>query len=148
MRDVRRAASAWPSEPGLPPDSRSHVSGPPEDYGRHRRIVKTDEFSSVFRLRPAHRTDHFVLYVRPNSLGHARLGVVVAKRFAQRAATRNLVKRLAREIFRKAALGPVDCIVRLGKPVVGRDQSAASRALKAAVGTELARLLHLARSSR
>jgi ribonuclease P protein component len=124
------------------------VSGPPEDYGRHRRIVKTDEFSSVFRLRPVARTDHFVLYVRPNSLGHARLGIVVAKRFAPRAVTRNLVKRLARELFRTSALGAVDCIVRLSKPLVGRQQSASSPPLRHAVAAELARLLHCPQTAR
>jgi ribonuclease P protein component len=118
------------------------VSGSPEDYGRHRRIVKTDEFSSVFRLRPVYRTENFVLYARPNSLGHARLGIVVAKRFAPRAVTRNLIKRLAREIFRKSDLAANDCIVRLSKPVAPkRQQSATSRSLKLALGAELARLL-------
>lgn len=118
------------------------MSGSPEDYGRHRRIVKTDEFSSVFRLRPAFRTDYFVLYARPNSLGHARLGVVIAKRFAPRAVTRNLAKRLSREIFRKAGLQAVDCIVRLNKPLISRDQSASSRSLKKTLVAELTRLLH------
>ncbi len=89
-----------------------------------------------------------MLYVRPNSLGHARLGVVVAKRFAPRAVTRNLVKRLSRELFRKAELGAVDCIVRLSKPVISRQQSASSRSLKAVVGAELAQLLHSPRTSR
>ena len=118
------------------------MSGSPEDYGRQRRIVKTDEFSSVFRLRPAFRTENFVLYVRPNELGHARLGVVIAKRLAPRAVTRNLAKRLSREIFRKAGLKAVDCIVRLNKPLVRREQSASSRRLKKALGAELTRLLH------
>lgn len=118
------------------------MSGSPEDYGRHRRIVKTDEFSSVFRLRPVYRTENFVLYARPNSLGHARLGIVVAKRFAPRAVTRNLIKRLARELFRKSDLAASDCIVRLSKPVAPkRKHSATSRSLKQALGTELARLL-------
>jgi ribonuclease P protein component len=124
------------------------VSGPPEDYSRHRRIVKTDEFSSVFRLRPAYRTDHFVLYVRPNNLGHARLGVVVAKRFAARAVTRNLLKRLARELFRKADMGAVDCIVRLSKPLLSRQDSASSRALRHAAAAELTRLLHCPHTAR
>jgi ribonuclease P protein component len=52
------------------------------DFARVRRIVKTDEFSSVFRLRPVQKTPHFVLYARTNDLPHARLGVVAAKRFA------------------------------------------------------------------
>ena len=61
------------------------------DFARTGRIVKTDEFSSVFRLRPVQRTEHFVLYAKPNSLENARLGVVAAKRFAPRAATRNMI---------------------------------------------------------
>ena len=68
-----------------------------------------------------------MLYTRPNNLAHARLGVVVAKRLAPRAVTRNMIKRLARELFRKAALPPVDCIIRLTKPVGTRVQSASSR---------------------
>lgn len=112
-----------------------------EDYDRSRRIVKTDEFSSVFRLRPAFRTDNFTLYVRANNLPHARLGVVVAKRLAPRAVTRNMIKRLTRELFRKAELRAVDCIVRLSKPVGKRPQSASSRAKKVSLGAELRRLL-------
>ena len=113
----------------------------PEDYGRHRRIVKTDEFSSVFRLRPASRTEHFALYQKPNTLGNARLGVVVAKRLAQRAVTRNMIKRLAREIFRKSTLQNVDCIIRLTAPVVTREQSASSSSCKTALASELRQLL-------
>ncbi|NCW85967.1 MAG: ribonuclease P protein component, partial [Oxalobacteraceae bacterium] len=78
------------------------MPGSPEGYGRHQRIVKTDDFSSVFRLRPMQRTENFVLYLRPNVLGHARLGVVVAKRLAPRAVTRNAIKRMVREVFRKS----------------------------------------------
>ena len=49
-----------------------------DDFERARRIVKTDEFSSVFRLRPVVRTAHFALYAQPNQLSHARLGVVAS----------------------------------------------------------------------
>ena len=117
------------------------MSGSPEGYGRHQRIIKTDDFSSVFRLRPVHRTEHFVLYLRPNPTGQARLGVVVAKRLAPRAVTRNLIKRLAREVFRKASLGGVDCIVRLSQAPVRRPSSAATRALRVTLGAELQDLL-------
>ena len=82
-----------------------------------------------------------MLYTRPNNLAHARLGVVVAKRLAPRAVTRNMIKRLARELFRKAALPPVDCIIRLTKPVGTRVQRASSREKKRRVGAELSRLL-------
>jgi ribonuclease P protein component len=110
------------------------------DFARVRRIVKTDEFSSVFRLRPAQKTAHFVLYTRPNQLPHARLGVVAAKRFAPRAVTRNTIKRITRELFRGAALPPVDCIVRLSRPVNAKDGPATTRALKVQLHAEIARL--------
>ena len=110
------------------------------DFARVRRIVKTDEFSSVFRLRPAQKTTHFVLYTRPTELPHARLGVVVAKRFAPRAVTRNTIKRVTRELFRLTALPALDCIVRLAKPVNAKSGPATNSALKLAVRTEIARL--------
>jgi ribonuclease P protein component len=83
------------------------------DFARARRIVKTDEFSSVFRLRPAQKSAHFVLYTRPNQLPNARLGVVVAKRLAPRAVTRNTIKRVTRELFRTTGLPAIDCVVGL-----------------------------------
>jgi ribonuclease P protein component len=111
------------------------------DYARDRRIVKTDEFSSVFRLRPIQRTAHFVLYARANQLDKARLGVVVAKRLAPRAVTRNAVKRAARELFRQSALPAVDCIVRLSKPVNAKSGPAVTAGLKSALRAELTQLL-------
>jgi ribonuclease P protein component len=119
------------------PDATSLLSC---DFARVRRIVKTDEFSSVFRLRPVSRTSHFVLYVRPNALSHARLGVVAAKRFAPRAATRNAIKRVTREIFRSTQLVNVDCIVRLSKPINTKAGPAITAALKRELRVEIIRL--------
>jgi ribonuclease P protein component len=110
-------------------------------YARDRRIVKTDEFSSVFRLRPIQRTAHFVLYARANQLAKARLGVVVAKRFAPRAVTRNAVKRATRELFRQSVLPAVDCIIRLSKPVNVKSGPAITTNLKTALRVELTQLL-------
>ncbi len=69
------------------------------------------------------------------------MGVVVAKRLAARAVTRNMIKRLAREIFRKSEWVSSDFIIRLNAPVVGRDQSASSRARKVALAAELTELM-------
>ncbi len=110
------------------------------DFARVRRIVKTDEFSSVFRLRPAQKTAHFVLYTLPNELPHARLGVVVAKRFAPRAVTRNTIKRVTRELFRTVQMPALDCIVRLARPVNAKTGPATTAALKAELRVEIARL--------
>jgi ribonuclease P protein component len=111
-----------------------------QDFARDRRIVKTDEFSSVFRLRPVQRSAHFVLYTRINRLPHARLGVVAAKRLAPRAVTRNAIKRVTRELFRQTPLPPLDCIVRLSRPVNAKSAPASSAALKAALRQELLQL--------
>ena len=116
------------------------IANASEDFARGRRIVKTDEFSSVFRLRPVQRTAHFVLYARPTELLHARLGVVAAKRFAPRAATRNTIKRVTREVFRQSALINVDYIVRLSKPVNSKAGPATTAQLKRELRLEIVRL--------
>jgi ribonuclease P protein component len=110
------------------------------DFARVRRIDKTDEFSSVFRLRPTQKSAHFVLYTRPSPLPHARLGIVAAKRFAPRAVTRNTIKRVTRELFRTSELQSLDCIVRLARPVNTKDGPATTTALKRLLRTELSRL--------
>lgn len=86
------------------------------------------------------RTAHFVLYARANSLAHARLGIVAAKRFAPRAVTRNTIKRVTRELFRTSSLPAMDCIVRLSKPVNSRKDPATTSRLKAELREELGRL--------
>ncbi|MES2833044.1 MAG: ribonuclease P protein component [Pseudomonadota bacterium] len=110
-------------------------------FPRGRRIVKTDEFSSVFNLRPVYRTTHFMLYVRPNGLPAARLGVVAAKRLAPRAVTRNTVKRMTRELFRQTPLPSIDCVVRLSKPVNTKAGPATTAGLRRTLRLELDRLL-------
>ncbi|MCL1886933.1 MAG: ribonuclease P protein component [Betaproteobacteria bacterium] len=109
-------------------------------FSRERRIVKTDDFSSVFRLKPKNRTAHFILYARKSVLPHARLGLVVAKRFAPRAVTRNTIKRVCREVFRKTELSAMDCIVRLSGLVMVRGEPAASVNLKRQLRQELEQL--------
>jgi len=111
------------------------------DFARARRILKTDEFSSVFRLRPTQKSAHFVLYTRPSPLPHARLGIVAAKRFAPRAVTRNTIKRVTRELFRTNEIQAVDCIVRLARPVNTKAGPATNSALKRLLHAELSRLL-------
>ena len=116
------------------------------NFERTRRIVKTDEFSSVFRLKPLFRTDHLVLYVRANFLSHARLGVVAAKRLAPRAVTRNTVKRAVREAFRQSELLQglgLDCVVRLSKSLGGKDQPARTAAMQILLLAEVQQLFDI-----
>ena len=83
------------------------------------------------------RTPHFVLYIRDNQLGNARLGVVAAKRFAPRAATRNAIKRVSRELFRQSVLPCKDFLVRLSKPVNTKVGPATTAQLKRELRLEL-----------
>jgi ribonuclease P protein component len=132
---VRRVASASPSKSGSIAISDITGSGPVADtvnrvnlvndtvvmpsrtqaaFPKAARLLKTDEFSSVFRLRPWRRTEHFVVYGRPTG-NEARLGLVIGKKFAPRAVTRNLVRRIAREAFRvrRAQFEGFDLLLRL-----------------------------------
>lgn len=111
------------------------------DFSRNRRIVKTDEFSSVFRLRPVLRSAHFALYAKTTTYPNARLGIAVAKRFAPHAVTRNTVKRVAREIFRQLPLPAQDFVISLSRPINAKTASASSTQLKTNLHLELSHLL-------
>lgn len=78
------------------------------------KLKKTDEFSSVFNFRKRLSGNVLALHYMPNTLGYARLGLVVGKKIAKRAVQRNYMKRSLRELFRQeqASLGAVDLLVR------------------------------------
>jgi ribonuclease P protein component len=63
------------------------------------------------------RAARFHLYGLANPLDYPRLALVVPKRLAPRAVTRNRIRRLVREAFRLQCgrLGARDCVVRLVK---------------------------------
>lgn len=95
------------------------ASGADQGFPGAYRLRKTDEYSSVFAFRRALKGRFLTIHYRPGGMPTARVGVVVAKRFARHAAVRNLVKRIVREQFRKkrASLAPMDLVVRLHAPV-------------------------------
>jgi ribonuclease P protein component len=110
------------------------------------RLLKTDEFSSVFRLRPWRRSTYFVIYGKPTGEA-ARLGLVIGKKFAPRAVTRNMVKRLAREAFRqrRAEFAGWDLMLRLHTRFDAKAMPSASSApLAALCAAEIATLLDVA----
>jgi ribonuclease P protein component len=107
------------------------------------RLLKTGEFSSVFRLRPWRRSPHFVMYARPTG-NDARLGLVIGKKYAPRAVTRNLIRRIAREAFRlrRAEFGGWDVLLRLHTRLNKATlPSASSPPLKALCRSEIDELL-------
>jgi ribonuclease P protein component len=100
-------------------------------FPKQYRLIKTDEYSSVFAFRRALKSRYFLLHYRPHGadeVSGARLGLVVAKRFLRRSVDRNLVRRLAREQFRllRAQLRCSDFVLRLAAkpPVIDRQAMA------------------------
>ncbi|MHB9117678.1 MAG: ribonuclease P protein component [Burkholderiales bacterium] len=83
-----------------------------------RRLLKTDDYSSVFRFRCSYRTEHFQLMGMPNHQAYARLGIIVSKKNYALAVERNYFKRLVRDTFRlnQIMLIGLDIIVRANKP--------------------------------
>ena len=70
-------------------------------FGWHKKLRKTDEFSSVFHFRCSHRGRLLDVSAGPNSSEIARLGLIVPKKLLPTAVGRNRTKRLLREWFRQ-----------------------------------------------
>lgn len=85
-------------------------------FGKAYRLLKTEEFSSVFALKKQ-RSRSFIQVVQSadNGLEHPRLGLVVSKKANKRANKRNYMKRVIRDWFRchKHQLPPHDFVVRV-----------------------------------
>ena len=102
-------------------------------FRRSQRLLKADDFASVFGHRLSRGNAFFQLYVQPNSLGHARLGLIVAKKVAKRANRRNYIKRTVRDWFRlqQHSLAAVDIVVRAKQPYTHAERTEAMQALSA-----------------
>lgn len=87
-------------------------------FPRSCRLLKTDEYSSVFNFRCSRSGQFINVYAKPNGNETARLGIVVGKKQLRTAVTRNLAKRVVRDVFRlqRPVLPALDYIVRVMKP--------------------------------
>ena len=86
-------------------------------YPRRVRIIKTDDFSSVFNFRKRISGHFLVIHYQKNQLGWARLGLVTAKKITSLSVDRNYMKRVLRELFRRQQrrLKSLDLIIRVQK---------------------------------
>ena len=87
-------------------------------FGKPYRLLKTDDFSSVFALRRIKSQQTVQLWQKPNKLGYPRLGIVVAKKTDRRAVRRNYMKRVLREWFRlnRHRMPGSDLVIRVRRP--------------------------------
>lgn len=109
----------------IAPTSGDGASGKNQSFKAVYRLRKTDEYSSVFSFRKSVRGRYFVLHYRLTGES-ARLGLVIGKKLARRAVLRNLLKRMAREHFRRIreSLPLYDIVVRLAAGPVEASRAA------------------------
>lgn len=69
-------------------------------FPRRYRIVRSSDYSAIYKRSEKLPAQHFVLYLRENNLGHHRLGITVSRKVGK-SVVRNRIKRLFREIFRR-----------------------------------------------
>lgn len=82
-------------------------------FSKHLRVRTKAQYQQVFGERQRIFTPYYIVYHRDNQETHGRLGIVVSKRNARSAVTRNKVKRVAREWFRlqQDALKGIDLVL-------------------------------------
>ena len=86
-------------------------------FPKQAKLVKTDDFSSVFNLRKRISNQYLVMRYRPNGSSSARLGLIVAKKTAKFSVQRNYMRRVLRELFRlnQHQLPAVDLVIQVQK---------------------------------
>ncbi|NLY59552.1 MAG: ribonuclease P protein component [Gammaproteobacteria bacterium] len=100
-------------------------------FAPERRLLTPAQFKNVFDGATCKASGpNILLLARHNSLTHARLGLVIAKKNVRRAVDRNRIKRIARESFRhqRADLDNLDIVV-LARRGLGELDHAALHAL-------------------
>lgn len=68
-------------------------------------ILKTKDFTEIYKKGRSFRRDFCILYCRPNGLGHRRIGFSISSRNIKRATRRNRIRRVFREVYRNGRAG-------------------------------------------
>ena len=81
------------------------------------KMIKTDDFSSVFNFRKRISLQYLAMHYQPNLLQRPRLGLVVGKKTAKLSVSRNYMRRVLREFFRlnQHEICNVDLVIRVQK---------------------------------
>lgn len=87
----------------------------PEGFSRHHRFDTRGAFGPILGSSRKLRGQLAVVHVASGTAEVSRLGIALTRRLVSDAVDRNLVKRMAREIFRRHAVkqAGVDCVVAL-----------------------------------
>jgi ribonuclease P protein component len=100
------------------------ASGKRFGLGAARRLTQKTQFERLLREGRRKKVAGYTFYLESRNAGGPRLGLLVTRKHAAKAAERNRIKRCLREAFRleQAGLGPLDVLVR---PPYGVKPSAA-----------------------
>ena len=99
------------------------ITVPTLRFKKEAKLIKTDEYSSVFNFRKRISAKFLVVHYQPNTFKRARLGLVVGKKIAKLSVDRNYMRRVLREFFRiqQHAINHVDLVIRVQKKFENED---------------------------
>jgi ribonuclease P protein component len=92
-------------------------------FTKKAKLIKTDEFSSVFNFRKRIFANFLAFHYQSNNSDFPRLGLVIGKKVAKHAVDRNYMRRVLREFFRiqQHAINPMDLVIRVQKKFEKKD---------------------------
>ena len=85
------------------------------------KVLKSSEYRNILKGGKSRSTEHFRIFICPNSINKQRLGITTSRRVGS-AVKRNRIKRLLREFFRlhKACLPTSSDLLFIAKPGADR----------------------------
>jgi ribonuclease P protein component len=102
------------------------VSAPKNTFPRSFRLKSSKDFQRIYQHPKKFRGRFFTLLVRENTLDYPRLGVVITKKNVKLAVTRNRIKRMIKESFRRRIrdLKNIDIVIIVQReaPLITKDQ--------------------------
>jgi len=72
-----------------------------QTFPRSARLTSPEEFKTVFKKAKKLNFREFTVYILANGCSESRLGLAISKKSAKKAVSRNLIKRIIRDSFRK-----------------------------------------------
>lgn len=95
-----------------------------QTFTRALRLRRTGDFQQIFKQGHKLRLGYLVTYTKPNAKGHARLGIVIAKKAVSEAVSRNRFKRIIRESFRlnRHILPNLDIVIVMNRPLYNNQE--------------------------
>lgn len=100
-------------------------------FPRRSRLKTAHEISKVFDFNVKYHSAHFLVLARPNGLGFSRIAIMIPKKIAKSAPSRNYMRRVVREYARKhySAIAALDLVFKSRKAFNYTDNGAILREL-------------------